>query len=110
MRELETKSGELGTLLKACRLRIPPECRSLGRFARMPARVGKPVTQEEIAEAAGISREWYVRMETDRAVRASSRAIVRIAEALMMNPQERLAFLSLALPETRKCDVIQRAG
>lgn len=73
----------------------------------MPARVGKPVTQEEIAEAAGISREWYARMEADRSVRASSRAIARIAEALMMEPAERLALFQLALPEIRRCDVLQ---
>ena len=104
----ETASQRLSTLLKACRGRIRPECRSLGQFERVPARVGRPVTQEEIAEAAGIGREWYARMETDRPVRASSRAIVRVAEALMMDPAERMALFRLTLPEMRRCDVLER--
>ncbi len=104
--ELQTTTLRVSTLLKACRARISAECRTLGQFVRMPARVGKPVTQEEIAEAAEISREWYARMEADCPVRASSRTLARIAESLMMKPAERLALFQLALPEIGRCDLL----
>ena len=49
---LPVKDGALeglGGLLKRCRRRISPERPSLGLFLRMPGRIGKAVTQEEVA-------------------------------------------------------------
>jgi transcriptional regulator with XRE-family HTH domain len=89
----------LSELLRRCRARIRPECTSLGPCARLPMRVGKPVTQEEIAEAAGISRQWYAMLETDHRVRVSPQVLTRIADALMMSSRERGALFRLAVPE-----------
>jgi transcriptional regulator with XRE-family HTH domain len=91
----------LGALLKRCRARIGAERASLGRFLRLPLRIGKAVTQEEVAEAAGISRQWYAMLENDRQVRVSAAVLARIADALSMDATERATLFRLAIPELR---------
>jgi transcriptional regulator with XRE-family HTH domain len=93
------ENERLSGLLKRCRARIPPGSPSLGRYLRLPNRVGKPITQEEVAEAVGISRQWYLTMETDRAVRVSASVLARVADVLMMTPAERAALFGLGVPE-----------
>jgi transcriptional regulator with XRE-family HTH domain len=70
--------GTVGELLKRCRQRLSSNIRSLGVCVRVPVRIGKVVTQEEVAEAAGISRVWYATMENDRAPRVSVRVLGQI--------------------------------
>jgi Helix-turn-helix domain len=65
-------------LLKNSRKRIAFELDSLGPYTRIPLRVGKPVTQEELAEAVGISREWYGQLESGRSPGVSSRLLALI--------------------------------
>jgi|GEM_PF-2446544 len=92
---------ELSSFLSEARRRIPIEARSLGPFVRLASRVGKAVTQEEIAEAAGISRNWYLRLETVKGLRVSVDVLRRIADVLMLNDSERAAMFQLSLPELR---------
>ena len=93
------QSWSAGELLKACRIRIRRESRSLGNYVRRAVRVGKTVTQEEVAEAAGISRVWYAMMEGNRSVRVSSLVLGRLADVLAMETAERAALFGLVLPE-----------
>src|SRR5271165_1344278 len=96
-------------LVKFCRLRISRESRSLGAVERMPVRVGKPVTQEEVAEAVGISRVWYAMIEGNRPVRVSARVLDRIADVLALNQNERTILFRLAVPELRSTSLSERA-
>lgn len=89
----------LGALLKQCRVRIEPERHSLGPHVRLPIRIGKAVSQQELAEAVGITREWYARMETERQVHVSASVLGAIADVLMMDVNERALLFSLAIPE-----------
>ena len=98
-----------GELVKRCRLRISYESRSLGKCLRLPSRVGKAVTQEEAAEAIGISRVWLAMIERNRPPRVSARVLERIAEALMMNTSERADLFRLALPEVRSTALSERS-
>lgn len=91
----------MNRLLRRCRTRIVPGHALLGRYLRLPSRVGKAVTQEEVAEAVGISRQWYAMLESDRAVSPSATVLGRIADALMMSPSERASLFRFALPELR---------
>ncbi len=93
--------AQLGGLLKRCRARIGQERASLGPYLRLPARVGKVITQDEVAEAVGISRQWYAMLESNHRVRVSPAVLARIADALMMHATERAALLRLAVPELR---------
>jgi transcriptional regulator with XRE-family HTH domain len=104
----EEEPERLGGLLKRCRARIGTERPSLGQYLRPPMRIGKAVSQEEVAEVVGISRQWYLMMESGRAVRVSAAVLARIADALMMDPAERAALFRLAVPELRSTSLADR--
>jgi len=91
--------SDLALFLKFLRQRVDPDVRVLGPNARRPARLGKRVTQEELAEAIGVSREWYAQLETAAATRASPGLLERIADALMVAPEERAILFQLGVPE-----------
>jgi|SRR5579863_1575854 len=91
--------SELASLLKARRRSIPPESLKLGPWERLPDRHGRRVTQEEIAEAVGISRNWYRRLENGDAARASAKLLDRIARAFQFTPEERMNLFTLGIPE-----------
>jgi transcriptional regulator with XRE-family HTH domain len=91
--------SELALFLNALRRRIDRDVRALGPYVRLPGRVGKRVTQEEIAEAIGVCREWYAVLESAGQARASTRLLDRLADALMVAPAERARLFQLALPE-----------
>jgi transcriptional regulator with XRE-family HTH domain len=99
-RESTKPSSDLPSLLKFLRRRVDPDVRDLGTYARLPSRLGKPVTQTELAEATGVSREWYARLECGVATtRASTGLLDRLADALMVTPAERAHLFHVAVPE-----------
>lgn len=60
------------------------------------------MTQEELAEAIGVSRVWYSMLENGSAVRTSRRMLEALAGALMLDASERATLFSLAIPELRQ--------
>ncbi|MBV8638524.1 MAG: helix-turn-helix transcriptional regulator [Candidatus Eremiobacteraeota bacterium] len=84
------------------RRRVPPETEVLGSWTRLPVRRGRRVTQEEVAEALGVSRNWYRRLESGKAQRASLKLLARISRAFISTPEERTRFFVLALPELER--------
>ncbi len=105
----EREQEQLSGLLKRCRARLDPARPALGPFLRLPNRIGKAITQEEVAEAAGITRQWYAMLESDRPVHVSAPLVARIADVLMMEPVERSALFRLALPELRNASLTDRS-
>jgi transcriptional regulator with XRE-family HTH domain len=91
--------SELAIFLTFLRHRIDPDVRVLGPFVRRTQRLGKRVTQEELAEAIGVSREWYATLESGATTRTSTRLAHRMADALIVAPEERARLFHLALPE-----------
>lgn len=89
----------LGTLLREARNRIPPDTASLGNMLRLPSRVGKRVSQEEIAEAIGVSRVWYALLENGRIHRPSVVLLERTCNALMLDERQREDLFQLGVPE-----------
>jgi DNA-binding XRE family transcriptional regulator len=98
-----TKPSDLGLFLQFLRKRIDPAVPNLGPFRRLPSSLGKRVTQAELSEAIGVSREWYAVLESARHVRASTRPsaalLQRMADALALTPNERATLFQLAVPE-----------
>ena len=92
-------SPELGLFLRSLRLRIDRNADHLGPYERLPSRRGRAASQEELAEAVEISRGWYGLLESGAAIRASTRLLARMADALMLSDEERAELFHLALPE-----------
>jgi transcriptional regulator with XRE-family HTH domain len=93
-----------GAFLKEHRRRIPRDAPSLGRYLRLPIRLGKVVTQEELAEAIGVSRVWYAMLESGAALNTSPRLLARLADALNLSDESRKVLFKLALPELSVSD------
>jgi len=83
--------------LRCHRLGVPLETTALGGFVRVSNRIGKIVSQEELAEAIGISRTWYCVIEAGR-FRPSMDLVRRICDALMLDEAKRLDLVDLAFP------------
>jgi transcriptional regulator with XRE-family HTH domain len=86
-------------LLKEARKSIPVDTVSLGNTPRIPKRIGKHVRQEELAEAIGISRVWYAKLEGAQPIRASLPVLQRVCDVLMLDEDRRSALFQLGLPE-----------
>ena len=97
-----TAPVEFGAFLKSLRHRIDAHVPRLGSYERLHTRVHRQVTQEEIAEALGVSRGWYGLLESGATIHASTRLLSRIAETLMLTPAERTRLFQLALPDLEK--------
>ena len=83
----------LGAFLRSRRAKLQPGDVGLkaGRARRTPG-----LLREEVAQLAGISTEWYVRLEQGRTVSPSATTIDALAGALRLDEAERRHLLSLA--------------
>ena len=95
-------TSSLPAYLRSRRAAIAPGARSLGTVARLPSRVGRAVTQEEVAEAIGVSRVWYANLESGSAARTSLDVLDRIAGVFALDYDGRLLLLQLAYPNFLK--------
>jgi transcriptional regulator with XRE-family HTH domain len=88
-----TSHTELGNFLYSRRARLRPEAVGLanGRRRRTPG-----LRREEVAERAGISTDWYVRLEQGRTVSPSNTTIDALARALELDSQEHAYLRTLA--------------
>src|SRR5207253_469120 len=76
---------ELGGFLRSRRARVAPERSGVptGPRRRVPG-----LRREEVAQLAGISVEYYIRLEQGRAVRPSEDVLAAIARALDLDDVE----------------------
>jgi transcriptional regulator with XRE-family HTH domain len=83
----------LGAFLRAHRERLSTEGAGLPATRR---RRTAGLRREEVAQLAGISTTWYVRIEQGREVSASAAALNRLARALQLGAAERAHLFTLA--------------
>ncbi|GAB2697802.1 helix-turn-helix domain-containing protein [Kitasatospora kifunensis] len=84
----------LGDFLKAKRAATPPESVGLpllGRPRRVPG-----LRREELAQLAGVSVDYYIRLEQGRMTHASTTVLNALAQALRLSEHERSYLFSLA--------------
>jgi DNA-binding XRE family transcriptional regulator len=98
MQTLADPKAALSALLREHRGAVSPLSTKLGPFPRRPDRIGKAVTQVELAEAVGVSRVWYTLLETNRDANASPALLLRLSEALMLDDAARIALFAAAIP------------
>jgi transcriptional regulator with XRE-family HTH domain len=95
--QLEPRA-DIARFLKGLRSRVSPDTKVLGVHERLNSRRGRAVTQEELAEAIGVSRGWYARLENGAPIQPSVSMLSRLADALAANPGERTTLFRLAIP------------
>jgi transcriptional regulator with XRE-family HTH domain len=95
----EARNDTLHRFVRERRVRLAPESLFLGKHPRLPNRLGKPVTQEEIAEYLGITRGWYSRFEVGAPVAFSLPLVNRLGDLLLLSAPERTELMRLAMPE-----------
>jgi transcriptional regulator with XRE-family HTH domain len=90
------RSANLAEYLRARRAQLKPE--DVGFPADVNRRV-RGLKRAELAELAGISLEYYTRLEQGRTYRLSEQVLTSLTQALKLAGDEAAYFYRLALPE-----------
>ncbi|MET7338257.1 helix-turn-helix transcriptional regulator [Nonomuraea sp. NPDC005650] len=105
------RNVDLSEFLRRCRARISPESVGLperGAYRRVPG-----LRREEVAQLAGVSTDYYTRLEQGRQISPSDSVLQAIAAALRLNDAERAHLSDLIRPQPvtarRSPPVVQRA-
>nr|WSS71382.1 helix-turn-helix transcriptional regulator [Streptomyces sp. NBC_01175] len=85
---------ELAAFLRTRRERLDP--RDFGLPTRRQARRTPGLRREEVAELAGVSIDYVVRLEQGRGLRPSASVVEALARALRLVPDERAYLFNLA--------------
>ncbi|KAK1179088.1 helix-turn-helix transcriptional regulator [Streptomyces sp. NBS 14/10] len=93
---------ELAAFLRTRRERLDP--RDLGLPSRRQARRTPGLRREEVAELAGVSVDYIVRLEQGRGLRPSADVVEALARALRLAPVERAYLFNLAQQRPRNTD------
>ncbi|MER5942664.1 helix-turn-helix transcriptional regulator [Streptomyces sp. NPDC001928] len=93
---------ELAAFLRTRREGLDP--RDLGLPSRRQARRTPGLRREEVAELAGVSVDYIVRLEQGRGLRPSADVVEALARALRLAPVERAYLFNLAQQRPRNAD------
>lgn len=93
---------ELAAFLRTWRERLNPD--DFGLPSRQQARRTPGLRREEVAELAGVSIDYIVRLEQARGLRPSANVVEALARALRLAPDERAYLFSLAQQRPRNAD------
>ncbi|MGW3996150.1 helix-turn-helix domain-containing protein [Amycolatopsis sp. NPDC004772] len=96
----------LGAFLKARRAALDPA--DLGLPPGVTHRRVKGLRREELAQLAGISVDYYTRLEQGRAKNVSDAVLDALARALRLDPGEEAYLHNLAAPKRREKPAPQR--
>ncbi|MET7300669.1 helix-turn-helix transcriptional regulator [Embleya sp. NPDC005575] len=93
---------ELAAFLRTRRERLDP--RDFGLPSRRQTRRTPGLRREEVAELAGVSTDYIVRLEQARGLRPSADVVEGLARALRLAPDERAYLFGLAQQRPRDAD------
>ncbi|MEV8324391.1 helix-turn-helix transcriptional regulator [Kitasatospora sp. NPDC056731] len=93
---------ELAAFLRTRRERLDPK--DFGLPSRQQARRTPGLRREEVAELAGVSIDYIVRLEQARGLRPSANVVEALARALRLAPDERAYLFNLARQRPRNAD------
>ncbi|AEK46753.1 helix-turn-helix domain-containing protein [Amycolatopsis mediterranei] len=99
-------AAELGAFLKARRAALDPA--DLGLPPGVTQRRVKGLRREELAQLAGISVDYYTRLEQGRAKNVSEAILGALARALRLDAGEESYLRNLAAPKRREKSAPQR--
>lgn len=98
MNRMRTTRGELGAFLRSRRARIRPE--DVGFASGSGTRRVPGLRREELAHLAGVSVDYYIRLEQGRNHSASDAVLGAIATALRLDRDEHAHLVTLARPDS----------
>ena len=90
---MESKNKELGMFLKNKRSTLSPE--QFGLNVHKKRRVSG-LTREEIADLAGVSTDWYIRIEQGQNVNPSIDVLLSLSKILQLNFEEKRYLFNLS--------------
>ena len=90
---------ELGEFLRSCRANVTPDGVGLAGNAVGPVRRVRGLRREEVAFLAGVSVDYYTRLEQGRHARPSAAVVEALARALRLDAAARAHLVDLARPE-----------
>ncbi|AWT52302.1 helix-turn-helix domain-containing protein [Mycolicibacterium smegmatis] len=93
---------ELAAFLRSRRERLNPQ--DLGLPMRRAIRRTQGLRREEVAEIAGVSTDYIVRLEQGRGLRPSAEVVEALAGALRLSPAERAYLYDLTRQRPRGAD------
>jgi len=101
------KGNAFGDFLRSRREKVQPKVLSGGpaRWRRTPG-----LRRQEVAELAGISVDWYIRLEQGRAVSPSPETLDALTRVLCLSTVERAHLRALASSADRRTFVPERAS
>ncbi|WP_330452465.1 MULTISPECIES: helix-turn-helix transcriptional regulator [unclassified Streptomyces] len=91
--------GEIGDFLRSRRARISPEDVGLNSYGR---RRVPGLRREEVAQLAGVSVDYYIRLEQGRGPSVSDAVLDAIARVLRLDETEHAHLRTVARPKARK--------
>lgn len=91
--------GDLGDFLRSRRARIRPEDVGLNSYGR---RRVPGLRREEVAQLAGVSVDYYIRLEQGRGPSVSDAVLDAIARVLRLDGTEHAYLRTVARPAPRK--------
>jgi transcriptional regulator with XRE-family HTH domain len=98
------QSAEFGKFLKAMRSRLSPE--DIGAGSTSGARRVPGLRREEVARLAGVSTDYYVRLEQGRNIHPSRTVLDSVSRALRLSSSEHAHMMDLL----ENCAAAPRAG
>ncbi|RSN68813.1 helix-turn-helix transcriptional regulator [Actinomadura sp. WAC 06369] len=102
------RTRELAAFLRTRRERLDP--RDVGLPTRLRARRTPGLRREEVAELAGVSVDYVVRLEQARGLRPSAEVVEGLCRALRLAPDERAYLYDLARQRPRDADKLVTAA
>ncbi|MGN7949352.1 helix-turn-helix domain-containing protein [Microbacterium sp. 22215] len=96
-----TRNTELGDFLRSSRSRLAPGDVGLPASPLAGGRRVPGLRREEVAQLAGMSADYYAKLEQGRTKQASRSVLSSLSRALRLNPTEHDYLLALAEPPTR---------
>ncbi|MDT3396916.1 helix-turn-helix transcriptional regulator [Streptomyces sp. B1866] len=95
------RNAELSEFLRSRRGRLSPEDAGVRVSSDSPRRV-PGLRREELAHLAGVSTDYYTRLEQGRGLNVSETVLDAVARALRLSETERAYLFQLARPKTRR--------
>ncbi|MEV5539804.1 helix-turn-helix transcriptional regulator [Saccharopolyspora shandongensis] len=102
------RTRELAAFLRTRRERLDPH--DFGLPSRRQSRRTPGLRREEVAELAGVSIDYIVRLEQGRGLRPSAEVVEALSGALRLAPDERAYLFDLAQQRPRSADKLATAA